>query len=59
MNQTLGQMDAVKQRKREMSQATNRLKRLEQLEQYREEKVAKEMMMLEMQRKLQEEQIMK
>jgi len=48
-------MDAVKLRKREMSQATNRLKRLEQLEQYREEKVAKEMMMLEMQRKMQEE----
>ena len=55
VNQTLGQMEEQSKRKRELSQATQRLKRLEQLEQYREEKVQKEMMMLEMHRRMQEE----
>jgi hypothetical protein len=46
----LGEIDTSKKNKRDLSQATQRLHVLEQLEQYREEKVAQEMMILEMQR---------
>jgi hypothetical protein len=37
------EIDEEKKNKRELSHATQRLKVLEQLEQYREEKIAKEM----------------
>ena len=50
VTKTLGELDSKKKQRRDLSQATQRLKVLEQLEQYREDKVQKEMMMLEMQR---------
>ena len=59
VTKTLSEIDASKKQRREISQATQRLKVLEQLEQYREEKVAQEMMILEMQRQMEDEKIQK
>ena len=42
MKHTLAEIEEHKSKKRELSQATQRLKVLEQLEQYREEKIKKE-----------------
>lgn len=50
MSQTLDEQERTKKKRRDMSQATQRLKVLEQLEQYREDKVKQEMMKLELQR---------
>ena len=50
MSNTLDEQERTKKKKRDMSHATKRLKVLEQLEQYREEKVATEMRKLELQR---------
>lgn len=59
VTKTLGEIDRKKKDKRELSQATQRLKVLEQLEQYREEKIAQEMMVLEMQRQMEDEKMQK
>lgn len=59
VTKTLNEIDASKKQRREISQATQRLKVLEQLEQYREEKVAQEMMVLEMQRQMEDEKMQK
>ena len=59
VTKTLGEIDASKKQRREISQATQRLKVLEQLEQYREEKVAQEMMVLEMQRQMEDDKVQK
>jgi hypothetical protein len=59
VNKTLGELDNSKKQRRDYSEASKRLKVLEQLEQYREEKVAQEMMILEMQRQMEDEKIQK
>ena len=51
ITRTLGQQDDSSKLKKELKEGRKRLQVLEQLEQYREEKVRKEMLMLEMQRK--------
>jgi hypothetical protein len=50
VTKTLGELDHHRKQKKELSQATQRLKVLGQLEQYREEKIQKEMLQLEMKR---------
>ena len=57
MSQTLDQQEKTNKKKRDLSQATQRLKVLEQLEQYREEKVRNEMMLLEMQRQQEQKEV--
>jgi hypothetical protein len=59
VTQTMGEMDMKRMQKRELSHATKRLKVLEQLEEFREKKIAQEMMLLEAQRKDQEEKILR
>lgn len=52
-------MDLARKQKRELSQATKRLKVLEQIEEFREKKIRDEMVILEMQRKEQEQKMLK
>ena len=59
ITRTLGQQDENSKLKKELKEGRKRLQVLEQLEQYREEKVRKEMLMLEMQRKQEQERIQK
>jgi hypothetical protein len=50
MSQTLDEQQRTEKKRRDLSHATQRLKVLEQLERYREEKVQHELAMLELQR---------
>lgn len=59
VTQTMGEMETKRKQKRELSHATKRLKVLEQIEDFREKKIAQEMMLLEAQRKDQEEKMLK
>jgi hypothetical protein len=59
VNKTLNELESKHKQKRDYSEATKRLRVLEQLEQYREEKVAQEMMILDMKRRLEDEKIQK
>ena len=55
---TQGEMDLQRKQQRELSQATKRLKVLEQIEGFREKRIHQEMMALEMQRREQEEKML-
>ena len=55
----MNELKEEKKHRSELKQANQRLKVLGQLEAYREEKIAKEMFMLEMKRKEEEDRIAK
>ena len=55
----MSQQDDSKRMKHEVKEGRKRLQALEQLEQYREEKVRKEMYLLDMQRKMEQEKMLK
>lgn len=59
VTKTLGELDTQRKQKKELSQATQRLKVLGQLEHYREEKIQKEMLQLEIKRQQEEGRIQK
>ena len=59
VSRTNAELESQNRQKKELKQATQRLKVLGQLEQYREEKIQKEMMQLELKRREEEERITK
>lgn len=59
VTRTMGELDEQRRHRKELREANQRLKVLGQLEAYREEKIAKEMMLLGEQRRLEEEKINK
>jgi len=59
ISRTLSQQDDSKRMKHEVKEGRKRLQALEQLEQYREDKVRKEMYLLDMQRKVEQEKMLK